>query len=271
MTVPTRSAVTSRKFGGSTSGGRGGVGSGLSVMESSRAQAWHRKGEAEPATFRCHCDTGLLKPIRPERCGIAHGSASPGRGTIGGWHWPGRSEARDVSVPRCSTRLWVNDAREGSRRDFARSGRGQGPRSGRCFKPGLPKLALAIEGISSGGDRYSDLAGHCRRGLPHQGARRFPRTMARRIPARRGRNRVVRRRCQQHHCLQQRYDGGPEPRDCRSDDDLQWGSPLMRSRLRSTASPCPGAPEVGTGQGEAEPEIFQCHCDTGLLNLTKFR
>jgi len=49
------------------------------------------------------------------------------------------------------------------------------------------------------------------------------------------------------------------------------GSPLMRSRLRSTASPCPGAPEVGTGQGEAEPEMFQCHCDTGLLNLTKFR
>jgi hypothetical protein len=32
MTVPTFSAVTSRKFGGSRSGGRGGVEAGLSVM-----------------------------------------------------------------------------------------------------------------------------------------------------------------------------------------------------------------------------------------------
>jgi hypothetical protein len=120
MTVPTRSAVTSRKFGGSTSGGRDGVGSGLLVMESRLAQPWHWKGEAEPATFRCHCDTGLLKPIWPARCGIAHGSASPGRGTIGRWHWPGRSEAR---VP--ATKGWKRASEH------------------------VLKLALAIERISS--------------------------------------------------------------------------------------------------------------------------
>jgi hypothetical protein len=92
----------------------------------------------------------------------------------------------------------------------------------------LPKLALAIERISSveivvpvvvidipiwlaivvGGCRTKARAASPApwRGESRQG----------------GRNRVVRRHCQQHHCPQQRYDGGPEPRDCRSDDDLQW-------------------------------------------------
>jgi hypothetical protein len=68
-------------------------------MESRLAQPWHWKGEAEPATFRCHCDTGLLKPIRPAR---AHGRASPGRGTIGGWHSVLRRALRRSSSARCS-------------------------------------------------------------------------------------------------------------------------------------------------------------------------
>jgi hypothetical protein len=45
--VPAFSAVTSRQFGGSTSGGRGDTGLGLLVLASSLAQAWHWKSPSD--------------------------------------------------------------------------------------------------------------------------------------------------------------------------------------------------------------------------------
>jgi hypothetical protein len=46
---------------------------------------------------QCH---GKFRPVRA----IAGHGAGPGRRMIGGWHWRGRSEARDVSVPRLRPR-----------------------------------------------------------------------------------------------------------------------------------------------------------------------
>jgi hypothetical protein len=58
-TVPTFSAVTSRKFGGNTRGGRGGVGAGLSVMLSILAQAGTSEHEVGPDWNSCWRDLRL--------------------------------------------------------------------------------------------------------------------------------------------------------------------------------------------------------------------